>query len=116
VWLTDSQVSASGVERFRRARLNVEITRQGKIIDGAPQIPLEFGFGFCRSCRTSARWLHSLRRGVASLIVGAEDLAFRGSLKRWIPPAIAPLPGAGAFHRIDHRHAMLLPGVPSDTL
>ena len=36
VWLTDSRVTAAGVQRFRRARPNVQITRQGNIIDGVP--------------------------------------------------------------------------------
>jgi hypothetical protein len=45
VYLTDSRVTASGVERFRRARPNVQITRQGKIVDGPPQIHLELGLG-----------------------------------------------------------------------
>jgi hypothetical protein len=36
VCLTDSRVTAAGVQRFRRARPNVEITRQGNIIDGPP--------------------------------------------------------------------------------
>jgi len=38
VWLTDSRVTAAGVERFRRARPNVQIERQGQIIDGPPPI------------------------------------------------------------------------------
>jgi hypothetical protein len=37
VWLTDSRVTAAGVKRFRCARPNVQITRQGNIIDDPPQ-------------------------------------------------------------------------------
>jgi len=40
VWLTDSGVTASGVKRFRRARPNVQIERQGAIVDGPSGIPL----------------------------------------------------------------------------
>ncbi len=37
VYLTDSRVTASGIERFRRARPYVEITRQGNILGGPPR-------------------------------------------------------------------------------
>jgi hypothetical protein len=36
VWLTDSRVTAAGVEQFRRARPSVQIERQGTTVDGPP--------------------------------------------------------------------------------
>jgi hypothetical protein len=41
VWLTESRVTAAGVERFHRAHPNVQINRQRTIIDGPQPIRLE---------------------------------------------------------------------------
>jgi hypothetical protein len=41
VWLTDSRVTAAGLQRFRDARPNVQITRQGNIIDDTQQVRME---------------------------------------------------------------------------
>ena len=40
VYLTDSRVTRTGVERFQRARPNVEVIRQGTIIDDPSRNPL----------------------------------------------------------------------------